>query len=53
MKLVRAAKEALSSWSNDPDLTSVRDKQQLSNLPEEEQKAWKALWDDVNTELQK
>ena len=34
-----------------PDLAGVRDPEALIKLPQEEQKAWRDLWADVDTLL--
>lgn len=46
----RTAK-TLSQWKRDSDLRFVRSGQSLANLPEDERKAWQALWTDVDTLL--
>jgi serine/threonine-protein kinase len=43
----------LAHWLDDPDLTSVRDDKALLNLPDEELLAWRKLWQDVVTLLEK
>jgi hypothetical protein len=39
--------ENLRHCERDPDLAGVRDEAALAKLPEEERKAWQALWADV------
>ena len=36
-------------WKEDTDLTGIRDALALAKLPEEEQKAWRALWTEVQS----
>jgi serine/threonine-protein kinase len=43
----------LIHWKQDSDLTSVRDADALSELPEAERKSWKALWTDVDRLLER
>jgi tetratricopeptide (TPR) repeat protein len=43
----------LTHWQQDPDLTSVRDKDALAKLPEAERQAWHKLWADVADLLRK
>ena len=43
----------LKRWQHDADLAGVRDGAALAQLPEEEQKAWRALWSDVETLIKK
>jgi hypothetical protein len=43
----------LEHWQVDDDLTTVRDPNALRDLPEDEQRAWQALWRDVAALLQK
>jgi tetratricopeptide (TPR) repeat protein len=45
--------QKLRHWQRDPDLAGVRDAEALKALPEEERKAWKALWDEVANLLEK
>jgi hypothetical protein len=37
----------MRSWQSDSNLTSVRDNEALTKLPEDERKNWTELWDDV------
>jgi serine/threonine-protein kinase len=46
-----AALLALTHWRRDPDLASVRDKDALEKLPEDERKQWQKLWADVEALL--
>jgi Tfp pilus assembly protein PilF len=39
----------LRSWQSDPDLACVREAESLSRLPEDEQQAWRTLWKDVQS----
>ncbi len=43
--------EVLSHWKQDSDVAGIRDAEALAKLPEEEQKAWRALWVDVDSLL--
>jgi Flp pilus assembly protein TadD len=43
----------LDHWKADPDLAGLRDEAELAKLPEEERRAWRALWEDVGTLLKK
>ena len=45
--------EVLNHWKQDSDLASVRDALALAKLPEEEQKAWRALWAEVQSLLER
>ena len=45
------AMKTLQHWKADTDLTGVRDREALDNLPEVERKAWQALWADVDSVL--
>ncbi len=52
----RRAREAvnrLEHWLHDRDLEGVRDPEELAKLPEEEMKAWRALWAEVRALLEK
>jgi serine/threonine-protein kinase len=44
---------ALEHWQADVDLAGLRDGAELVKLPEEERRAWRALWEDVGTLLKK
>jgi tetratricopeptide (TPR) repeat protein len=46
-------RQKLHHWQQDPDLTSVRDADALTKLPEAEHAAWQQLWAEVETLLQK
>jgi serine/threonine-protein kinase len=48
-----AVVQALQHWKEDTDLVGVRDPDALKKLPDEEQKAWRALWADVDNLLKK
>ena len=43
----RAVQQRLTHWQTNPDLTGVRDKAGLANLPDTEREAWEKLWADV------
>jgi hypothetical protein len=42
-------RQRLAQWQKDADLASVRDKEALDRLPEDERAAWQRLWDDVES----
>ncbi len=48
-----AIAQTLKHWQDDADLVGVRETEPLQKLPEEERKAWNALWADVNDLLKK
>jgi hypothetical protein len=43
----------LEHWQHDSNLACVRDAEALAKLPSDEQKAWRDLWSDVGTLIQK
>jgi hypothetical protein len=43
----RTVREKLEYWLADADLASVRDKDSLDRLPEDERRAWRQLWEEV------
>jgi len=43
--------QTLEHWKQDSDLAGVRDADGLSKLPADEQRAWRALWADVDSLL--
>jgi tetratricopeptide (TPR) repeat protein len=43
--------QTLNHWKADAHLAGVRDAEALAKLPEEERRAWKALWDEVDAAL--
>ncbi len=45
--------KTLSHWKQDTDLAGIRDAAALAKLPAEEQKAWRALWADVDSLLKR
>jgi serine/threonine-protein kinase len=45
--------ETLQRWKTDPDLAGLRDPEALKRLPEAEQKACRALWEEVDALLAK
>jgi len=46
-------RQPLTYWRADPDLTGVRDKDALANLPEDERAKWQELWGEVDGLLQR
>jgi serine/threonine-protein kinase len=40
-------------WRQDPDLAGLRDEAPLAKLPEDERKAWQALWREVEALLER
>lgn len=46
-------RQSLQHWKADPDLASLRDAAAVAKLPQDEQKACRALWADVETLLGK
>jgi tetratricopeptide (TPR) repeat protein len=46
-RIKAAVRQQMRHWQTDPDLASVRDKETLAKLPEDERKAWRKLWADV------
>ncbi len=42
-----AIHKAMEQWQGDRDLTGIRDKDALGELPPEERNAWRRLWADV------
>lgn len=44
---ILAAKKDLAHWQTDPDLASIRSKEALAALPNEERQAWQQLWVEV------
>ncbi len=43
----------LRRWNDNPNLAGVRDEANLKKLPEQERKAWQALWAEVAALLAK
>ena len=43
----------VAHWLDDPDLTGVRDKEDLARLPEEEHKEWVRFWFEVDALLRR
>jgi serine/threonine-protein kinase len=41
----------LAHWQRDRDLASVRDKEELAKLPDDERRRWRKLWEDVEVLL--
>jgi len=41
----------MQHWQKDPELAAIRDPEYLAKLPEDERKAWQALWADVEALL--
>lgn len=48
-----AVRPTLEHWKVDSDLAGLRDEAALAKLPEEERRAWRSLWSDVETLLKK
>jgi hypothetical protein len=48
-----ALRQRLAHWQQDSDLASVRDKEALAKLPDDERRAWALLWEDVAALLHK
>jgi serine/threonine-protein kinase len=51
-KQTQAMEQSLAHWQQDPDLASVRDKNALDRLPEQERSEWRKLWADWDALLQ-
>jgi tetratricopeptide (TPR) repeat protein len=45
--------QSLQHWKGDPDLTGLRDEARVTKLPDDERKAWRALWSEVDALLAK
>jgi tetratricopeptide (TPR) repeat protein len=43
-----SAGQRLQHWQSDPDLASVRDRDGLARLPDEEREQWERLWSEVD-----
>jgi tetratricopeptide (TPR) repeat protein len=43
----------MSHWKQDSDLAGIRDADALAKLPADEQRAWRALWGDVDSLLKR
>jgi serine/threonine-protein kinase len=43
----QAVRETLQHWQQDTDLAAVRDPVALDQLPDDERRPWRQLWDDV------
>jgi serine/threonine-protein kinase len=52
-KAKEAVRQRLAHWQQDPDFASVRDKEALGKLPEDERQDWRQLWDEVAALLKK
>jgi serine/threonine-protein kinase len=50
--LRNVVRQRLAHWQQDSDLAALRDKDALDKLPEDEQKSWRELWDEVARLLQ-
>ena len=48
-----AVGKTIQHWKGDPDLAGIREESALAKLPEEEQKACRALWAEVEVVLKK
>src|SRR5262249_50361338 len=46
-KTKEAVRQRLAHWQEDSDLASIRDKDALAKLPDDERKDWRQLWDEV------
>ncbi len=46
-----SARRTLSRWQRDPDLAGLREPDSLNQLPQENQRAWRKLWEDVAAQL--
>jgi Flp pilus assembly protein TadD len=46
-KTLQAVQKRLTQWQRDSDLATVRDREALSKLDEDESAAWRKLWDEV------
>ncbi len=46
-------RQQLTHWQQDSDLASVRDREALDQLPDDERKEWRQLWADVAVLLKK
>jgi hypothetical protein len=53
VELTRTVIPTLEHWKRTPDLAGFRDPEALKRLPAEEEKAWRALWLDVDSLLRK
>jgi hypothetical protein len=49
----RTVQEKLEYWQRDSNLASVRVREALDRLPDNERQDWRRLWDDVTTLLNK
>jgi hypothetical protein len=47
----QAVRQRLEHWRQDPDLASIRDKEALDKLPDDERRPWREFWDDVSALL--
>jgi tetratricopeptide (TPR) repeat protein len=52
-KTRQAVRQTLQHWQKDPDLASVRGKEELAKLPGAERAAWQQLWAEVEKLLKK
>jgi tetratricopeptide (TPR) repeat protein len=48
-----AVAASLGNWQRDKDLASLRDADAIAKLPPDEQKAWRALWEEVDKLLKR
>ena len=44
-------RQTLEQWKTEPGLAAVRDQESLKRLPDDEMKAFSALWDELNSVL--
>jgi serine/threonine-protein kinase len=49
----QAIQKTLRHWQTDGDLAGVRDKAALAKLPQEERRAWRKLWEEVEAVVAK
>ena len=49
----QTVRQRMEHWQKDTDLASVRDKAALDQVPEDERKDWRQLWDEVAALLKK
>ncbi len=49
----QTVRQSLAHWQEDTDFASVRDQAALDQLPDDERKEWRHLWDDIAALLKK
>ena len=52
-KVIEALREQLGHWQKDDDLVTVRGKDAMNRLPDDERGQWRQLWQDVAVVLKK